>query len=94
MTTEILSFFKAQQIGDRQVRTREFEFADPLPRFSDPRETAHVFDAQATLLEAKLHATLPGGTYDALLCKMMIRSASRLTVSWPDATAPATESAP
>lgn len=52
-----------------------------LTEKSSPKEYESVFNLDAMTLEDALHSSLPGGTYDRLLGRMLARKSSHFVVS-------------
>lgn len=86
-----LDLYKAQSTGDREapshVITIDEELPDlpkavgALPEAEWYQRVAKRFEREATELDAALHDSLPGGTYDALFAVMAKRKASVLFVA-------------
>jgi hypothetical protein len=74
---------KAQPtVTDEPVEGVEISITDEMPRMDISLEQlAEWFDVQAYWLEKTLFESLPGGTYDHLLSKMLARKSSHFVVS-------------
>jgi hypothetical protein len=81
MTNRIV-IAKAQPIGDQAVLDVIIKITGQLPYHPELADQAAFMDGQAVKLEAALHGSLPGGTYDRLLATMLERKAGHLRVSW------------
>ena len=53
-----------------------------MPHFATLEDADASYDQQAVGIEELLHKCLAGGTYDRLLARMLIRSASHFRVPW------------
>lgn len=53
----------------------EIMFTQPIPMLENMDEWRQLLEKEGAALEAFLHTTLPGGTYDVLLRKMLERRA-------------------
>ncbi len=76
--------FKAQPIGDQYIESVTICIGAPLPRFEQSdwlEETTRVFDAQADAIVDALHS-LPGGTLDRVLVKLLAEKVSQHIVPW------------
>ena len=84
----MLNIYKAQATGDKAVDDVQISISAAFPdmyRFEYPLKAAEaLFSKEAECLEEALHASLPGGTYDHLLGKMLARKASHFVVSHRD----------
>ncbi len=78
MQTIIL--YKAQPIGDKSPKDIEILIKGSFPTFETISKSDKLFNDEAVSLETTLHNTLPGGTYDRLLQKMLERRASHFVV--------------
>lgn len=77
-----LKIYKAQDIDDiRQVKSAGIEISITVPELSTPKEQARLYRTEAFMLEKMLFDTLPGGTYDQLLVRMMEHKASLFRIS-------------
>lgn len=74
--------YKAQGIGKQEVESLLIEFSEEIPYAKDLKEAACIYRDEGKSLEFLLHHVLPGGTYGALLRKMLERRASLLAVSY------------
>lgn len=84
-----LFIYKAQAVGEQEVPDAMIMLNVPIPHITEPanlpesqwRPIAEArFWVEAFNLEKLLHATLPGGTYDALFGQMAARKASVFVV--------------
>jgi hypothetical protein len=81
---------KADPIGDQVIEDARIHITGKLPESKGPIESlpeflaalAKVFDSQAEAIETALHDSLPGGTYDRLLGRMLERKATHFRVSF------------
>ncbi len=77
--------FKAQPIGDQKIESMTLIIDAELPRLkydADWREHAtRLFDADAQTLVDALHS-LPGGTLDRVLVKLLAEKVSQHIVPW------------
>ena len=80
---ETVSIFKAQptSFSRPQIPSLTVAFTETLPR--DGGGSEMIMDMDAEALEEALHRVLPGGTYDRLRLRMMIRGVSQLVVRHP-----------
>ena len=76
-----LNLMKAVQMIDREVHNTTILFKDTFPDNASLKESDKLFELEATALENILINTLPGGTYDRLLGKMLQRKSSHFIVS-------------
>ena len=83
MTTIVLS--KAEPtIQSEPVEETTIHISEPMPKMLREgalEQLAEWFDIQAHWLEKALFESLPGGTYDHLLSKMLARKSSHFVVS-------------
>lgn len=76
--------YKADPISEEETAA-EIRITAAMPDFNAGEtrtEAADRYMRDAELLDATLHASLPGGTYDRLLAVMLKRKASYLAVSY------------
>ena len=76
-----LNFMKAVQIGDKEIHDTTIILKETFPDNANLKESDKLFELEATALENILINTLPGGTYDRLLGKMLQRKSSHFIVS-------------
>jgi hypothetical protein len=81
-----VSLCKAEPLGEYEVQNVELRIQDRMPTFSialgcDVERDA-FFDQQAEALLGALTSSLPGGTMDALLIRMLRRMVDRLSIPW------------
>jgi hypothetical protein len=62
----------------------EIDIVDDLPVIASTEDLDRIFEAHAALIEGLLNETLPGGTYDRLLGRMLARKASHYRVPFGD----------
>jgi hypothetical protein len=87
---------KADPIGTDAAPDTHIHITGKLPESKGPIESlpeflaasAKVFDSQAEAIEVALHDSLPGGTYDRLLGRMLARKATHFRVAFDVAEAP------
>lgn len=75
---------KAQAVGDQEVPDAHIHITGEQPEFGFRGGLAVwgiYFDEQAEAIELALHGSLPGGTYDRLLGRMLLRKASHFRVA-------------
>ena len=87
----ILNAPRAEPMYDGQPQP-EFDglhFTDRLPKFSDWAQWGEYCTEEARIIESVLYSNLPGGVYDRVLAKMMLRKASLLAVSHSPTPPPA-----
>lgn len=72
---------KAEPIGSEHVSSVSINVCKLQPRYSTVEDAAVFFNREADTLEAALYRSLPGGTYDRLLGKMLSRKASHFRVA-------------
>ena len=83
---KILHLFKAQPLGDDKIEDTTIILEHTFPKLEDLDseckmiESDRLFEADSKALEAILHDTLPGGTYDRLLAEMLDRRKSHFIV--------------
>jgi hypothetical protein len=84
MSDNITVIGKAQPIfGSGQVvPSVTIRITDSLPVFATLAEQDAYHDAQATTIETALIESLPGGTYDRLVGRMLERKASHYRVAY------------
>ena len=79
-----ITISKAQPTGDQVIPDAHIHITGEQPEF-DFRSGLAVwgiyFDEQAEAMELALHGSLPGGTYDRLLGRMLERKASHLRLA-------------
>ena len=66
---------------EKPVIDTRIEITGALPDLEYPQETAHYYDNQARQIEEALHRSLPGGTYDRLVGRMLARKASHFRIA-------------
>jgi len=78
-----VAIFKAQRTGGKVVEdltvVAEHTIPELAPGAPEPdwqRQAMALHDGDALRLEEALYTSLPGGTYDALLRRMLLRRAS------------------
>jgi hypothetical protein len=83
MATVVIS--KAEPtIQSEPVEETSIHISEPMPKMlreGTLEQLAEWFDLQAYWIEKALFNSLPGGTYDHLLSKMLARKASHFVVS-------------
>lgn len=83
---ETISICKAEPLGT-EVANVELRIQDPMPTFSIALgrdvEREAFFDQQAAKLLDALSSSLPGGTMDALLVRLLRRRLDFLSITWP-----------
>ena len=52
-----------------------------VPEFEDIAKAGVFYDSEAAILEDVLYSTLPGGTYDRLLARMLARKSTHFRVA-------------
>lgn len=72
--------YKAQSVGDREVPDVRILIDRPIAGQGSLEGYRDFYDRQALALENALMLSLPGGTYDQLLCRMLKWKASLLAV--------------
>jgi hypothetical protein len=81
-----VSICKAEPLG-AEVPNVELRIQDPMPTFSialgRDTEREAFFDQQAATLLDALTSSLPGGTVDALLVRLLRRRIDLLSIPWP-----------
>ncbi len=77
----MLYLHKAQANGEQVVPDAEICIAQGFRTKDDPALVDRIFSDDAERLEMELYRSLPGGTYDRLLGKMLGRKASHFVVS-------------
>ena len=77
----MLHIYKAQATGRQAVENANIVIEEPFPPARSLDVAAEMFAIEAEALEAALYGSLPGGTYDRLLGKMLERKASHFIVS-------------
>ena len=77
----MLSVYKAQATGDQVVEDAEIAITTTIPTMQSLDHTDALFCIDAGALESALYGSLPGGTYDRLLGKMLARKATHFVVS-------------
>ena len=82
MGDNILLIHKAQAIGTETVRTTVIQISESLPSYETLEMVDSHYNAQAWAIEAALIESLPGGTYDRLLGRMLERKASHFRVAY------------
>jgi len=81
-----LYLMKAQPIDNDKIHDTTIIFENTFPVFDDLKfqfqmiESDRLFEKESKALEDILHNTLPGGTYDRLLARMLDRRKSHLIV--------------
>jgi hypothetical protein len=71
---------KTEPIGDHRIPDILLSFAGEPPRFNELSDHAQWFDREAEHLFTVLLHTLPGGTLDRLLGKLLAHRASLFVV--------------
>lgn len=77
----MLHIYKAQATGGEAVDDVQISIQEPIPRMCSLDAATGTFSKDAEALEAALYRSLPGGTYDRLLGKMLERKATHFVVS-------------
>ena len=67
--------------AEKPVIDTRIEITGLLPDLEYPHETARYYDNQARQIEEALHRSLPGGTYDRLAGRMLVRMAAHFHVA-------------
>ncbi len=75
--------YKAAPIGSETVQSVTLTIETIMPELDTLAHYAQVYEAEAEVIADALHASLPGGTYDHLLAKLMERRACTLRVNFP-----------
>lgn len=84
----IIQIYKAQRTGDQPVMNVSIQIEQTIPEFGSGHKmpmnaAAKLYDEQAQALFDALANSLPGGTLDRLLGKMLAYKASHFRVlSW------------
>jgi hypothetical protein len=76
----------AQPIRDEEAETGHIVIREPLPEFTGDdwkEQQVAVHRRDAKLIADVLQGTLPGGTFDQLLCELLTRTASAFRVRYP-----------
>jgi hypothetical protein len=85
---------KAQPTGDQSIPDVVISVTQTLPQSAKDamslEQFGQLFDDQAKGIEGALYESLPGGTYDRLLGRMLLRKASHFIVSHRGPTGEAT----
>ena len=85
MREKHISACKAESIGKQTVPRAIIDIGDTLPNFNSLECARGWYTSEAQEIEAALHESLPGGTYDQLLAAMMKRKSSLFRVPLPEA---------
>lgn len=72
--------YKAQGIGDQQIDSAVIVLDVEMPRYESIAESVQTFEADASALAKVLCETLPGGTLDRLIGKLLAKKATSLVV--------------
>lgn len=77
-----ITVHKAQTTGDQVIEDVVIRIESPFPNHGSIDEVRSRFDDEAELLMRGLQS-LPGGTFDALLVRMLEKKRSHFVVAWP-----------
>ena len=84
MRETVLSIYKAQPVGDGEVEPCRINIYREVPKAESLEVAATLYDKEAESLEEALYNSLPGGTYDRLVSKMLLRKASHFVIPFGD----------
>lgn len=76
--------YKAEPVGDREVPDLELSVTEVIPEILKVEDMHVFYREQGRALAQKLRASLPGGTYDALLAALLETKLSVLRVPMTD----------
>ncbi len=79
MTKSIFTY-KAQSIGDKKVEDIIILLTNEMPEFKTVEKSNRLFEMEASELAEVLCNTLPGGTLDRLIAKLLMKKASSFVV--------------
>lgn len=79
---QTINIEKAQSVAGLPSLSITIIIDEEIKSAKDLAEVSRIFNQQAETLESALHNSLPGGTYSALLEKMLRRRASHFVVSY------------
>lgn len=72
---------KAAPVGNNKTPDTTIEISAPLPEFDSIHENAEFFDREAESIFKHLTHSLPGGTLDRLIAKLLLYKATHFRVS-------------
>jgi hypothetical protein len=78
---------KAQSMGSSKsggVLDMTIEATETFPGIEDPKASAELHDRDASAIVSAMLTSLPGGTVDAVLRRLLEHRASLLRVRWPE----------
>lgn len=78
-----VTVFRAQPLGGKQTPKLNLKTGNPFPPFSGHEDARVHFLLDAAEIVNGLEASLPGGTVDQVLIKLLSRKASELRVASP-----------
>jgi hypothetical protein len=74
--------YRAQDIGDRKVEPVRITIGEPIPNMPFVDESVRNFEEDATVLFMALRSSLPGGTIDRLIGKLLAYKATHFVVNF------------
>lgn len=87
-SVQVVEIARGKPIGGEQGHDMEIQITSRVPVLTEGptgswsfESSAVWFDAQAEKLEIALHCSLPGGTYDRVLGRMLKRKSSHFIIS-------------
>ena len=76
---------KAQSSGSEyEIQDTTICLCGKLPYFEDLKEAAELYDKDAEKLVDALYQALPGGTFDRVAARMLLRKAGHFAIAWGD----------
>ncbi len=75
-----IEIFKAQGVGGEEIESAEIVLEHPMPSYDATEIAMNTFDLQAERIANLLFDTLPGGTLDRLIGKLLMRKATSFVV--------------
>ena len=67
---------KAGSVGGLPVESKSISISKEMPDFQSLKDTEHIFDSDAEAIVKALCESLPQGTVDRVLAKLMAKKAS------------------